>query len=74
MLYPELFASLEKVRWNMSEDIPWKDFEPSKLTEEQAAKAKERLTESITTMVNEGFKGRGPGHGGPPPGSEDEGD
>jgi hypothetical protein len=36
MLYPELFASLEKVRWNMSEDIPWKDFEPSKLTEEQA--------------------------------------
>jgi hypothetical protein len=36
MLYPELFASLEKVRWNMSEDIPWKDFEPSKLSEEQA--------------------------------------
>jgi hypothetical protein len=36
MLYPELFASLEKVRWNMSEDIPWKDFQPSKLTEEQA--------------------------------------
>ena len=36
MLYPELFASLEKVRWSMSEDIPWKDFEPSKLTEEQA--------------------------------------
>jgi hypothetical protein len=36
MLYPELFASLEKVRWSMSEDIPWKDFEPSKLSEEQA--------------------------------------
>jgi hypothetical protein len=36
MLYPELFASLEKVRWNMSEDIPWKDFDPSKLSEEQA--------------------------------------
>jgi hypothetical protein len=36
MLYPELFASLEKVRWNMSEDIPWKDFDPAKLSEEQA--------------------------------------
>jgi hypothetical protein len=36
MLYPELFASLEKVRWNMSQDIPWKDFDPALLTEEQA--------------------------------------
>lgn len=36
MLYPELFASLEKVRWDMSTDIPWHDFDPARLTDEQA--------------------------------------
>jgi hypothetical protein len=36
MLYPELFASLEKVRWDMGKDIPWQDFDPALLTEEQA--------------------------------------
>lgn len=36
MLYPELFASLEKARWNMQEDIPWADFDMSKLSDEQA--------------------------------------
>lgn len=36
MLYPELFKQLEKVRWNMGSDIPWDDFEPSKLSDEQA--------------------------------------
>jgi hypothetical protein len=36
MLYPELFKSLEAVRWEMSKDVPWDDFEPSKLTDEQA--------------------------------------
>ena len=36
MLYPELFKSMETVRWNMSADIPWDDFDASKLTDEQA--------------------------------------
>lgn len=36
MLYPELFRSLEQVRWNMESDIPWDQFDASKLTDEQA--------------------------------------
>lgn len=36
MLYPELFKSLEKSRWNMQTDIPWDDFDPALLTDEQA--------------------------------------
>jgi len=36
MLYPELFASLEAVRWNMARDIPWNAFDPALLTDEQA--------------------------------------
>lgn len=36
MLYPELFASLEKARWNMADDIAWDRFDASLLTEEQA--------------------------------------
>ena len=36
MLYPELFRSLESVRWNMEKDINWDQFDASKLSEEQA--------------------------------------
>jgi len=36
MLYPELFKSLEQVRWNMETDIPWDQFDGTKLTLEQA--------------------------------------
>ncbi|MDX1668090.1 MAG: diiron oxygenase [Limnobacter sp.] len=36
MLYPELFKSLESVRWSMDKDIPWDQFDASKLSEEQA--------------------------------------
>lgn len=36
MLYPELFASLEKARWNMAEDIAWDSFDPALLSDEQA--------------------------------------
>lgn len=36
MLYPELFRSLESVRWNMETDIAWDQFNASKLSEEQA--------------------------------------
>ena len=36
MLYPELFKSLEAVRWNMEKDIPWDTFDASLLTDAQA--------------------------------------
>ena len=36
MLYPELFAQLEKARWDMATDIPWDLFNPELLTDEQA--------------------------------------
>ena len=36
MLYPELFTSLEQVRWNMQTDIFWDQYDASKLSPEQA--------------------------------------
>ena len=36
MLYPHLFKSLEKLRWNMDKDVPWHDFRPELLSDEQA--------------------------------------
>lgn len=35
LLYPSLFAQLEKARWNMANDINWNQFDESLLTEEQ---------------------------------------
>ena len=35
MLYPDLFKSLEAVRWNMESDVPWGEFDRSMLTDEQ---------------------------------------
>jgi hypothetical protein len=36
MLYPELFKSLESVRWSMATDVPWDTFDGTKLSDEQA--------------------------------------
>ncbi|HSO06412.1 MAG TPA: ferritin-like domain-containing protein [Pelomicrobium sp.] len=36
MLYPELFKSLEKARWSLADDVPWEQFDGTRLTEEQA--------------------------------------
>ncbi|MEO8038614.1 MAG: ferritin-like domain-containing protein [Betaproteobacteria bacterium] len=36
MLYPELYKSLEAVRWNMAQDVPWAQFEDASLSDEQA--------------------------------------
>lgn len=36
MLYNEIFKSLEAVRWNMDSDIHWANFDPTKLSDEQA--------------------------------------
>lgn len=40
MLYPQLFAELEKARWNMADDIAWQDFNADLLTDEQALTVK----------------------------------
>ncbi|GAB7129325.1 hypothetical protein JCM19000A_38330 [Silvimonas sp. JCM 19000] len=40
MLYPQLFADLEKARWSMADDIAWDQFDTSLLTDEQALTVK----------------------------------
>jgi len=40
MLYPELYKSLEKARWDMADDVPWDAFDTTKLTDEQALTVK----------------------------------
>ena len=36
LLYPDIFRSLESVRWNLETDVPWNEFDAAKLSEEQA--------------------------------------
>ena len=36
LLYPDIFRSLESVRWNLETDVPWSKFDADKLSEEQA--------------------------------------
>jgi hypothetical protein len=56
MLYPELFRSLERVRWNLEEDIPWDRFESALLTEEQAVTIKmNAITEWAALPATEMF-------------------
>lgn len=56
MLYPELFKSLEQVRWNMETDIPWDQFDASKLTPEQAQTIKmNAITEWAALPATEMF-------------------
>ena len=35
LLYPDIFRSLESVRWHLETDVPWNEFDASKLSEEQ---------------------------------------
>lgn len=56
MLYPELFKSLEAVRWNMEADIDWARFDPSLLSDEQAATIKmNAITEWAALPATEMF-------------------
>jgi len=56
MLYPELFKTMEAVRWNMATDIPWDDFDRSKLTDEQAQTIKmNAITEWAALPATEMF-------------------
>ncbi len=56
MLYPELFKSLESVRWNLEHDVPWAQFDASKLSEEQALTIKmNAITEWAALPATEMF-------------------
>ncbi|MGV3741284.1 MAG: acyl-ACP desaturase [Burkholderiaceae bacterium] len=56
MLYPELFKSMEQVRWNMETDIPWDQFDGSKLSDEQAKTIKmNAITEWAALPATEMF-------------------
>jgi hypothetical protein len=56
MLYPEIFKSLERVRWSMDQDIPWSEFDGSLLTEEQARTVKmNAITEWAALPATEMF-------------------
>lgn len=56
MLYPDLFATLEKARWSMQDDIPWNTFDASKLSPEQAQTIKlNAITEWAALPATEMF-------------------
>jgi hypothetical protein len=56
MLYPQLFKNLEAVRWNMATDIPWDEFDGSKLSDEQARTIKmNAITEWAALPATEMF-------------------
>jgi hypothetical protein len=56
MLYPEIFKSLERVRWNMAADVPWDAFDAARLSEEQARTIKmNAITEWAALPATEMF-------------------
>jgi hypothetical protein len=56
MLYPELFKTLERVRWDMDKDIAWDSFDASKLTDAQALTIKyNAITEWAALPATEMF-------------------
>ncbi len=56
MLYPELFKQLESVRWDMDKDIPWNEFDGTRLSDEQALTIKmNAITEWAALPATEMF-------------------
>jgi len=56
MLYPELFKSFERVRWDMADDVPWDKFDASRLSTEQALTVKmNAITEWAALPATEMF-------------------
>jgi hypothetical protein len=56
MLYPELFKAFEAVRWTTDADIPWSEFDPSRLSDEQALTIKmNAITEWAALPATEMF-------------------
>ncbi len=56
LLYPELFRSMERARWNMADDVAWDRFDPAALTDEQALTIKHNaITEWSALPATEMF-------------------
>jgi hypothetical protein len=56
MLYPEIFKSLERVRWDLDRDVPWASFDGARLTDEQALTVKmNAITEWAALPATEMF-------------------
>jgi len=56
MLYPELFQSFERVRWDMADDVPWHKFDADRLSTEQALTVKmNAITEWAALPATEMF-------------------
>ena len=56
LLYPELFRSMERARWNMADDVPWDRFERAALSDEQALTIKHNaITEWSALPATEMF-------------------
>ncbi|MBX7229796.1 MAG: acyl-ACP desaturase [Burkholderiaceae bacterium] len=56
MLYPDLFKSLESVRWHMDTDVPWQIFDASRLSDDQARTIKmNAITEWAALPATEMF-------------------
>jgi len=56
MLFPDLFKSLERVRWDLQRDVPWDDFDPARLSDEQALTVKmNAITEWAALPATEMF-------------------
>ena len=56
MLYPEIYKSLERVRWSMEKDIPWDAFDATQLSEAQALTIKmNAITEWSALAATEMF-------------------
>jgi hypothetical protein len=56
MLYPDIFRSLERVRWSMERDVPWEAFDPQRLSDEQARTIKmNAITEWAALPATEMF-------------------
>ena len=56
MLYPDLFKSLERVRWDLQRDVPWDSFDAARLSDEQALTVKmNAITEWAALPATEMF-------------------
>jgi hypothetical protein len=56
LLYPELFRSMERARWDMAQDVPWGRFDPRALGDEQALTIKHNaITEWSALPATEMF-------------------
>ena len=56
MLYPEIFKSLEQLRWSLASDVPWQDFDGDRLSDEQALTIKmNAITEWAALPATEMF-------------------